>query len=257
MGCKLEHARQWKVRLVHESKLYLANSFITLTYDEQHVPQNFGLDLRHWQLFNKKLRKSLDHKIRFYACGEYGDENGRPHYHAILFNHDFSDKKRTGYNDRGDPIFESDTLTALWGKGRATTQDVTPASCGYVARYCTKKLKTSDDFGQDRYYRLSPVDGCMHKVKPEFAVMSRRPGIGLHFFLKHRSDFFPSGTCVVDGVEQALPLYYKQQLTEAERHTLQLKALNHVKPRQERSVQRRRDRAEIRDARIRNLKRKL
>ncbi|UDN67595.1 replication initiator protein [robinz microvirus RP_62] len=258
MGCKLEKARQWSVRMMHESKFWPQNSFITLTYDDQNVPQDFGLDLRHLQLFFKRLRKRLDQRIRFFACGEYGDENGRPHYHAVVFNYDPPDKLKHSVNEHGDINYSSEALSGLWTHGFATTADVTHASCSYVARYVTKKIKSGDRFGAERYYRLSPVDGAFHSVRPEFAVMSRRPGIGDEYVKQFKSDFYPSGFIVVNGVKQAPPKYYLSKLTEEERHTLQLKNIaRNATRRPEKTMERRLAKAAVRDNRIKNLKRKL
>jgi len=255
MGCKLERSRQWAVRMLHESKSWEQNCFLTLTYDNQHVPTNYGLDLRHWQLFMKRLRKSLPQPIRFYACGEYGDLHGRPHYHAIIFNHQFSDLQPYK-NINNKPHFTSQSLTNLWQLGMATTADFSYQSAAYVARYVTKKINNSDVYGANRYYRLSPIDGQYHQVKPEFAVMSRRPGIGHHYVEDFKSDFYPSGFLVVNGVKQAPPRYYVSKLPEEEQTQLKRAARRKsliYKPHT--TTERRWARALVRDARIKNLKR--
>lgn len=245
---------------MHEAKLYDRNAFLTLTYSDQAIPQSYGLNLRHWQLFMKKLRFSLDHRIRFYACGEYGDTTGRPHYHAIIFNHDFDDKKLHKRNERGEPIYISETLDNLWEHGDCTIGDVTFQSASYCSRYVTKKIKTSDDFGQSRYFRVSPIDGQWHQVKPEFSVMSRRPGIGRGYVEQFKSDFYPSGYIVVEGIKQAPPRYYTQLLTEDEQEHLRRENWKRVLPskrKAEKTMERRRARAAVRDARITRLKREL
>lgn len=243
---------------MHEARMHPQNCFITLTYSDQVVPQNFGLDLRHLQLFMKRLRKSLDQKIRFFACGEYGDLNGRPHYHAIIFNYDPPDRVLTARSNSGEPIYSSASLHGLWGLGITTTQDVTHKSCSYVARYVTKKLKTSDTYGADRYYRSSPVDGAFHAVRPEFAVMSRRPGIGSAYAKDFKSDFYPSGFIVVDGVRSAPPKFYVSKLTEEEQQRLKRQARKlSLKNKAHQTTERRMARAAVRDARIKKLQRKL
>lgn len=256
MGCKLERARQWSVRMMHETKFHSQNSFITLTYSDEACPQNYGLDLRHWQLFMKRLRKSLPQKIRFYACGEYGDLSGRPHYHAILFGYDAPNKVFHSVSERGDKQYTSEHLTKLWPYGIITTGDeVTVETCRYVASYVTKKIKTNDSFGADRYYRLSPIDGQFHSVKPEFAVMSRKPGIGQGYVDKYKSDFYPSGYIIMDGVKQAPPRFYLSKLSEEEQRKIKLNGKR--PPRSEKTMERRMARAAVRDARIRKLQRKL
>ncbi|UDN67504.1 replication initiator protein [robinz microvirus RP_34] len=256
VGCRLERSRQWMVRMTHEAKMHQHNCFITLTYDNQHVPESFGLDLRHWQLFMKKLRRRTPHKIRFFGCGEYGDENLRPHYHAILFGHDFSDKKLWKTNHRGDAIYNSAFLTDVWSMGFATTQDVTPGSTGYVARYSVKKL--AGESRPDKYYRISPVTGAYYNIRTEFGVMSKKPGIGHTFFDKYKSDLFPSGTVVVNGRVQSIPRYYMNRLSEEERQYISRNqrraSLQH---KEHQTTERRWAKVAVRDARIKKLTRTL
>lgn len=256
MGCKLEHARQWSVRMMHEKKFHAETSFVTLTYDDQHVPENFSVNVRDLQLFMKRLRKALaPRRVRFYACGEYGDLNLRPHYHAILFGYDPPGQAFHSQSERGDKQYTSSHLSSLWSAGLATTGLVTTESCRYVAQYCMKKIKTNDEFGLSRYWRVSPITGELHQVRPEFAVMSRRPGIGQAYVDQFKSDFFPSGYIVVDGVKQAPPRFYKSKLSEEEQRHLKLYAKR--QPAAEKTLERRRVRAAVRDARIKKLQRKL
>lgn len=255
MGCRLERARQWAVRMRHESKLYDYNCFITLTYDNENVPEDFSLKLHHWQLFMKRLRKSLPQKIRFFACGEYGDENLRPHYHAIIFNHDFHDKKIYSYNKQNQPIFISQNLLDIWQMGHVTTQDVTFKSCSYVARYVTKKQNGAS--APDHYSRVSPVDGKLYNVKPEFAVMSRRPGIGARYVEQFKSDFYPSGYLIVDGRKQAVPHYYLNQLSEEEKETLKRSRKHRSIFDRENTMERKQARSAVLLTKTQELKRKL
>jgi hypothetical protein len=258
MGCKLEKSRQWSIRMMHEARYHPQNCFLTLTYNDEALPQNYGLDLRHWQLFMKKLRRSLPQKIRFFACGEYGDLSGRPHYHAIIFNYDPPDRVLHSRSESGELIYSTEAVSALWNHGIVTTQDVTHKSCAYVARYVTKKIRSGDTFGADRYYRLSPVDGAFHAVRPEFAVMSRRPGLGAAYAEEYRSDYFPSGFIVVDGVRQAPPKFYLSKLTDKEQERLKRQARHlSLKNKPHTTTERRMARAAVRDARITKLQRKL
>lgn len=257
IGCKLEYSRQWAVRMVHESKLHPCNSFLTLTYADESLPSSYGLDVRHAQLFLKRLRKSLDVKIRFYLCGEYGDQTGRPHYHAIVFNYDPPDKQP--YKIINQKLhYISSSLTDVWQLGHATVADVTPQSCAYVARYVTKKIKSGDQAGADRYYRQSPVDLNFYNVKPEFSLMSRKPGLGTGYVEQFKSDFYPSGFIIVDGVKQAPPRFYINKLTEEEQTKLKRAARRKsLVFKEHTTTERRRVRAAVRDARITKLKRTL
>lgn len=139
IGCRLERSRQWAIRCVHEASQHERNCFVTLTYDDKHLPADRSLKLRHFQNFMKKLRKKYGAGIRFFHCGEYGEKFRRPHYHALIFNHDFDDKILWSKN-RGSPLYISESLDSLWEFGFATIGDVTFESAAYVARYITKKV---------------------------------------------------------------------------------------------------------------------
>lgn len=87
VGCRLRRANEWALRVMHEAKLHPANCFVTLTYRDEDLPENGSLRHRDFQLFMKRLRKRAD--VRFYMCGEYGEQKLRPHYHACLFGVDY------------------------------------------------------------------------------------------------------------------------------------------------------------------------
>lgn len=214
IGCRIDRSRQWALRCMHEAQMHDRNSFITLTYDDQHVPVDYGLKLRDWQLFMKRMRKRIGTRLRFYACGEYGDHFGRPHYHALLFGFGFPDRKQYKTNKNGDRVYTSDLLAELWPYGLHEIGDVTFKSAAYVARYVIKKQ--NGDRAADHYYRTSPVDGLNYNVAPEFAVMSRRPGVGSTWFDKFKGDAFPSDFLIVDGRKIKLPKFYLTKLSENE-----------------------------------------
>lgn len=210
VGCRLDRARMWAVRCVHEASLYENNCFITLTYDKYNLPENGSLCLRDWQLFAKRLRKKYPQKIRFFQCGEYGDGPGRrPHHHAVLFNHDFADKK--AFSKRLDyTIYTSDELSKLWQKGFTTVADVNLKSAGYVARYSMKKItgkKKEEHYGN---------------MVPEFATMSRRPGIGKGWYDKFSGDVYPNDRVIIDGTYSRPPRFYDNLLGKDDPSTLAL-----------------------------------
>nr|QJB20072.1 MAG: replication initiator protein [Microvirus sp.] len=149
-GCKLQRSLSWAIRCVHESKLHAENCFITLTYDPKKVPPaeagelpaDTSLNYRHFQLFMKRLRKRFPEKnIRFYMCGEYGENFGRAHFHACIFGLDFPDKTKWK-KGKGDNItlYRSKILEELWTYGFSSVGTVTFESAAYVARYITKKI---------------------------------------------------------------------------------------------------------------------
>lgn len=194
LGCRSRRATIWARRCEHEAKSFRENSFVTLTYDEEHVPSDGNLVPRHLQLFLKRLRKRFPQRIRFFACGEYGGSTGRPHYHALLFNCGFSDAVRVGAD-----LFESPTLAALWQYGTHKIGEVTGASANYVARYSLKPVD----------FRRADADG-VERVAP-FLRMSRRPGIGASWLASYRSDL-RHGFLVSDGVKGPIPRAYVRWL---------------------------------------------
>lgn len=141
-GCKLEYARQWSLKCMHEASFHSNNCFITLTYSDQYLPNYGSLDKSHFPKFIKALRERLRRvglpNIKFFHCGEYGDKLGRPHYHALIFGYDFPDKVFRS-SRRGNDYYESPMLNELWGKGKCIIGNVTLQSAGYVARYAVKK----------------------------------------------------------------------------------------------------------------------
>lgn len=200
---------------MHEAKLYDENSFVTLTYDNQHLPADGGLNYQHFQKFMKRLREDRrrtrnNSPIRFYMCGEYGERTFRPHYHAILFNTGFRDRlyfKTAG----GFKLYTSATLNRLWGLSENNLiGEVTLESAGYVARYCTQII--SGEHAEHYYTTYNNETGEIHKISPEFAKMSTRPGIGAPWLLQHLSDVYPSDEIITNGRTGRPPRYYDKIL---------------------------------------------
>lgn len=207
-GCRVNRKAEWATRLLHEAQTTeedgKRSSFITLTYNEKWCPKDYGLNRRDVQLFLKKLRHHLG-MFRYYLAGEYGPENQRPHYHAILFGIDFgNDRIPIGRNERGDTRYLSPVLERIWGMGRTEVGSVTPASAAYVAKYCT--TKKNGNLAHEHYLRHK--DGISWHVEPEFALMSLKPGIGATWYRRYKSDVFPSDETVVEGRQVKTPRYY-------------------------------------------------
>lgn len=196
LGCRLDRAREWSVRCLHESKLHEENCFLTLTYNDENVPERNSLDYRDFQLFMKRLRKHAN-KVRFFMCGEYGETTARPHYHALLFGYNFPDRKPWGRTPHGHTTYRSELLEKLWTKGNSIIGNVTRESAGYVARYCLKKI--TGDAAEDHYNGRTP----------EFAHMSLKPGIGADYFRKFHNDILPNDYVIIDGYKIPVPKYYE------------------------------------------------
>lgn len=228
IGCREKRTREWSARIMHESELHAENCFITLTYDPAHLPTDGSLDHTHFQKFLKRLRKRLvGKKIRYFMCGEYGEKYSRPHYHAIIFGWDPHDKELF-FTRQGVDCFTSDTLTRLWGKGHCTVGDVTVESAGYTARYCLKKLTGKALDKMDEATGLKPYEvvdfyGEINTIKPEYARMSLKNGIGYEWFQKYHADVFPHDEVIVKTKQGKFrrmlpPRYYGNifELTEPE-----------------------------------------
>lgn len=214
IGCRIDRARDWQIRLIHESTLHHSSVFATLTYDDTHLPANNSLVERDMQLFLKRLRKSrTGDRISFFYAAEYGDLTLRPHYHAIIFGVDFPDKaKHSG--DGAKTLYRSDELAKLWGKGFASFGSVTPESCRYVADYVFKRF--SGDLADEKYSRIDPGTGEVYQVLPEYGRMSRRPAIGMRHYEKFQDDYFPSDFAVVKGSRRPVPRAYTVKLEESD-----------------------------------------
>ena len=210
VGCRLEYSRQWAVRCCHESTLHTFNSFITLTYDPEHLPADGSLDVSHFQKFMKRLRDRIKPlKIRFFHCGEYGDLTRRPHYHALIFGYDFPDRVLLKKSKSGD-LFTSELLTSVWGLGHASVGDLTFESAAYVARYVMKKVNGS--LKKSHYEVIDYDTGEVVDLKPEYTTMSRRPGIAGDWFDKYKDDVYPSDTIHLSGREMRPPKFYDKKM---------------------------------------------
>lgn len=206
IGCRVDRTKAWAVRCVLEASQHRENCFITLTYDDEHLPADGSLNVKHYQDFMKRLRKHYEpRRIRFFHCGEYGDENSRPHYHACLFGLDFGDKVK--YSERnGVNLYYSETLEKLWSKGFCTVGDVTFESAAYVARYVMKKV--TGDRAKDHYLSLNPTTGVLSEIAPEYTTMSRKPGLAADWYQKFKGDVFPDDFIVINGKKMKVPAFF-------------------------------------------------
>lgn len=216
VGCKLSRAHMWATRICHEAQMVSeaggGSCFVTLTYNEANLPADLSLNVRDWQLFAKKLRNRCG-AFRFFTCGEYGDDYLRPHYHGIFFGIDFSkDRIPIGTNEHGDRKYYSPELSDIWGKGNCELGSVSWQSASYCAGYIV--TKANGDFAEVKYRRSDGQRTWM--VKPEFSVMSRRPGIGASWFDKYKKDVYPSDFVVLDGRRRRVPKYYDKLISDAE-----------------------------------------
>lgn len=207
IGCRLDYSRQWANRCMMELKYHDSAYFVTLTYNNEHVPttwyygedgqayQAYTLRKRDAQLWIKRLRKAFpnDH-IRYFLAGEYGDKRLRPHYHAIVFGLHLDDIGPSEFVGKDFDYFSSRSLQKTWSVvqyrrgskeaitplteaekiGNVVIGDVSWDTCAYVARYILKKQKGANS----EFYKK-------HNIEPPFVLMSRRPGIGRQYYDEH------------------------------------------------------------------------
>lgn len=185
--CLQNRKYDWQFRISQEMKTAVSAYFVTLTYSDEYVPVENGKDVlskRDLQLFFKRLRKAhAKHsttQIRYFAVGEYGTEFLRPHYHVILFNAHQRD------------------IEHAWPCGYVKFDPVEMGSVGYVVGYVSSVDNLSVSRG----------------VPKQFAVMSRRPGLGYRYLQTH-GKWHISGMRnyqKVNGVQGRLPRYFKTKL---------------------------------------------
>lgn len=196
IGCLLDRSLNWAVRCEHEAQFHADNWFLTLTFDDKYLPSDYSLKSWHLQDFWKRIRNSLISEseffdgcfdtppsIKYYAAGEYGSENFRPHYHAIVFGLPLKALGDLTYHasSNGFTLYRSSWLEKLWPWGFSTVSEMSFETAAYVARYCTKKLFSE---GPDAYAEVG--------LLPERAWMSK--GLGRSWYEQYayetwRDDF--------------------------------------------------------------------
>lgn len=176
--CIKTRKSRWKNRILFESYAHEHSAFVTLTYSDENLryynektneftpPSLVPSDLRN---FLKRIRRASEPtKLRFYACGEYGDRNWRPHYHLALFGYEpcWYGQTRKERHAKGQSCCPPcDRLKEKWGLGSIDNAPLNEKTSSYIAGYVTKKLtKETDPRLEGRF--------------PEFQRMSNRPGLG-------------------------------------------------------------------------------
>jgi hypothetical protein len=211
-GCRRMQAREWATRLTHEARVTTPAFFITLTYDDQHIPHTGTLDPEDLRLFWRRLRRNYPKgSVSYYGVGEYGGETFRPHYHAAIFGAQLPD--RAAHRGSGSSsAWRSGLLEDTWKFGHSEFSALNWASAAYVAGYVLKKNARLDE-DPDRYLRVDPETGELHKVTREFSRMSLRPPLGLRWLQRFWRDVYPSDRVVIQGQEWPVPRYYDRAFT--------------------------------------------
>lgn len=216
LGCRMDRRREWAIRCVHEAQMHEASAFVTLTYDDDHLPPGGTLNYKHFQGFMHRLRKAQAKrsgpKLRFFMCGEYGETTWRPHYHALLFGLEVPDLKNPKRTGASHYIYQSEWLDALWKRGLTWTGEVTYESAGYCAGYALKKV--TGKRAKEYYTKTDQETGEVFALVAPFARMSLRPGIGAEWHKKYsKTDVTPHDRVVLDGREMPTPKYYDRLLS--------------------------------------------
>lgn len=246
IGCRLDYAKQWANRIMLEAQYHNEAYFVTLTYDDTHVPlswysdpetgeakQAMTLRKRDFQLFMKRLRKwqdvqSVDNdncfdssvsssQIRYFASGEYGSKSFRPHYHAIIFNLHLDDLVFYKFNVLGQPLYTSESLERVWSV-KSSVRGVLPPLTSYdrIGIVVVGKLSYESAAYTARYTaKKNNTQGddffeTFNMEKP-FTLMSRRPGIGRQYYDDHPEmfDYTTLNISTADGGKKVpIPKYF-------------------------------------------------
>ncbi|QXN75037.1 replication initiator protein [Microvirus mar12] len=202
LECRMQNARQWTARCQLEARAHKSNYFVTLTYDDDHVPKTpdglLTLCYRDFQLFMKSLRKQIDYSVRYRVCSEYGERTRRPHYHAIIFGLELSDlrwlysvkhgRKIYRSNGGGVPHYTSPWLAGIWARGNVDIAAVEFGSISYVNNYMLKYELggKQDDWKMLEEFRSSfPQQNACYRSAVKLGIIappkhnqSTRPAIG-------------------------------------------------------------------------------
>lgn len=254
MGCRLDKAREWAMRCHFENQQHSESCFLTLTYSDEHLPLDTGLEKRHFQLFIKKLRHRIErqwkkqnpwHRLlkhypqkvfwrkklqnitpRYFMAGEYGGKNGRPHYHACLFGYRYPDMVL--YNERENyKLYTSEIATKEWGLGECILGEITYESAAYVAGYTISKITGKNE--NEEYQNLDLESGEIFTVQPPYAAMSLKPAIGKTWFNKFKTDCYPKDFVTINGRKQKPPRFFDEQLRQYDEEMHQAIKVERVK----------------------------
>lgn len=186
LPCRINRRRQWMWRQFLESLTHEENAFVTLTYDDQHIPADGSLEPAELRLFIRRFRKAArPRKFRYFAVGEYGEQTLRPHYHLSLF----GVSGFTVLDGRIPPRTVAEELPRLWTKGFVQCAEFNEVTAQYVAGYVVKKLA-------DR------SSNALKGKTPEFARMSTNPGLGVAA-MRVIADQLTSNVAVQESIERA------------------------------------------------------
>ena len=192
--CKIHKRKEWSLRMLHELSYYDDSIFITLTYNDDHLPENNSLVKNDLVKFFKRLRRDLSRSekprsIKYFACGEYGSEEftERPHYHAIIFGLSLS-------------VYDKQLISSNWSYGFVSFGIAEADSIRYVAQYIDKKYY--GDMEVEKYTNTGRI--------PVFKLSSL--GMGKRYCEEHREQLTQLKHITLNGVKHSIPRYYLDKL---------------------------------------------
>lgn len=207
IGCRIMIRDGWAFRCYAESQLHKDNCFLTLTYNEDNLPVDNSLNHRHWQLFMKSLRQKFG-PMRFFMCGEYGEQFSRPHYHALVFGFRPNDMRQSNSMYSKHALFESDEVQKVWGHGYVSVGEVSLQSARYCAAYAVKKMSDKDWQDNPASVHVDKFGEIHTRIQP-YAKMSLKPGIGAAWLERYRRDVLThDGIVTHGGMKMRIPRYF-------------------------------------------------
>lgn len=234
LECKLKESKQWAQRSVAESLMHEDNWFITLTYDDEHLPMSIVTYSRHsyefgcwspllyedFQAFEKRLRSYMKYHynldgFRFLMCGEYGPKNGRPHFHVIFYGlplPDIQKIKDVTVGGKSYTYLSSEIIDKCWGKGFTTIGEVNWETSAYVGRYVMKKMSNLEEYD---YCKLC-YDNGWEPLPPEMREASRRPGLGRPFYDENKDDIYKYDKVMLPNGKTPQPCSYFDRIYDLE-----------------------------------------
>lgn len=206
MPCRINKTQEWLIRLEYERMEHRDNTFLTLTYDDEHIPKDKSLDQKAMSLFMKRLRRHIDYPVKYYGVGEYGETekkywnadpkfvHGRPHYHVLLFGFD-GDKNRDLLADMW-PFCDRDLFLNPYFKA---VGEVNGDSIRYVCDYLQKK-----QYGEKSVEEYGDAD-------PPFSRSSQN--LGLSAFLREDiASIKKNGYILYNGRKVPIPRYFREKI---------------------------------------------
>ena len=260
IGCLEDRAKEWATKCYLESLYHDESYFITLTYDDNHLPisntmttskgeifyddgtWNSYIEYEHVRSFIRKVRDWQREKygingIKYFGCGEYGGKEGRAHFHIIMFGLHLepNDVRVHEISKDGNVTYKCEELSKCWvmpneRRGQAepmgfiTVAEVNWQTSRYVAGYVQKKefKNTKDEY---EYFTNKEAYYSRRGQTPERLFMSTQGGIGKRYFDEHAREFFEDGYIMIHGAKQKIvkariPTYYERLLEHESEPTL-------------------------------------